>query len=91
MTGFSHPEGLVAAVSAWQRDGFLAAREAYLPWLPLANFESQAGISLSIRKELLRERGVIDSAAVRPPATEMPPSLLPLLREHLRAVERTVG
>lgn len=86
MTGFSHPEGLVAAVTAWKRGGFTAAREAFLPWLPLANFESQAGISLSIRKELLKERGIIDCAAVRSPALPMPPSLLPLLRQHIASV-----
>ena len=91
MTGFSHPEGLVAAVSAWERDGFHAAREAFLPWLPLANFESQAGISLSIRKELLRARGVLDCADVRPPALPMPPTLLPLLREHMAAVAGLKG
>ncbi len=91
MTGFSHPEGLVAALSSWEQGGFRAAREAYLPWLPLANFESQAGISLSIRKELLRERGLLDSAAVRPPALEMPASLLPLLRQHIAAVSATAA
>jgi 4-hydroxy-tetrahydrodipicolinate synthase len=91
MTGFSHPEGLVAAVSAWGRGGFQAAREAFLPWLPLANFESQAGIALSIRKELLRARGVLTCADVRPPALRMPPSLLPLLQEHVVAVAPMAG
>jgi 4-hydroxy-tetrahydrodipicolinate synthase len=84
MTGFSHPEGLAATLRAWDRGGYPAAREAYLRWLPLVNFEAQAGIGLAIRKSSLRERGVFTSAAVRPPAREMPPSLLPLLRAHLR-------
>ena len=86
MTGFSHPEGLVAAVSAWEQGRFSAARAAFMPWLPLVNFESQAGISLSIRKELLRERGIISCSAVRRPALPMPESLLPLLRQHIAAV-----
>jgi 4-hydroxy-tetrahydrodipicolinate synthase len=86
MTGFAHPEGLVATVAAWQTGGFPAAREAFLPWLPLANFEAQPGISLSVRKELLRERGILEWADVRAPAATMPAEMLPLLRQHAAAV-----
>lgn len=88
MTGFSHPEGLADALRAWDAGGYEAAREAYLRWLPLVNFEAQAGIGLAIRKSSLRERGIFTSAAVRPPARAMPPSLIPLLRAHLRQLER---
>jgi 4-hydroxy-tetrahydrodipicolinate synthase len=83
MTGFSCPEGLLAAVRAFTEGGFAAARGAFSPWLPLANFEGQPGVGLAIRKEILRRRGVIAESCVRPPAPAIPSSLLPRLAEHL--------
>ena len=47
MTGFSYPEALIACVRAWQTDGYEAARDALLPYLPLINFEQQARIALT--------------------------------------------
>ncbi|MFR9672954.1 dihydrodipicolinate synthase family protein [Streptomyces sp. TR06-5] len=86
MTGFSCPEGLVACVEAWERSGYAAAREAYLPYLPLVNFEAQAGIGLALRKEAVRQRGLFPDAAVRPPAQPLPVALVPQLARHLAAV-----
>lgn len=83
MTGFSAPEGLRVALDAHRDGGFPAAREAWAPWLPLANFEGQAGIALALRKTLLHRRGVIDDPGVRPPARAMPDSLSALLDQHL--------
>lgn len=87
MTGFSYPEGLVAAVRAWQAGGYDAARQAFLPYLPLVNFEQQAGIALAIRKRCLRERGLFTDGAVRPPAPGLPPALEDQLLRQLSAVE----
>ena len=72
MTGFSHPEGLQAALTAWADGGFRAAREAFAPWLPLVNFEAQPGVGLALRKEVLRRRGIIAESIVRPPAPKLP-------------------
>lgn len=83
MTGFSHPEAIAATVAAHRRDGSAAAREVWAPWLPLANFEGQARIGLAIRKEILRRRGIITDAQVRPPALPLPDALIPLLESHL--------
>lgn len=83
MTGFSCPEGLVACVDAWRDGGYDAAREAYLPYLPLVNFEAQARIGLAIRKEAVRRRELIAESGVRPPAAAMPESLVPQLARHL--------
>jgi 4-hydroxy-tetrahydrodipicolinate synthase len=85
MTGFSHPEGLRATIDAFEAGGFEAARRTWAPWLPLANFEAQQGIALSLRKTLLHRRGVLDSPLVRPPAVTMPDSLSALLDQHLAA------
>jgi 4-hydroxy-tetrahydrodipicolinate synthase len=86
MTGFSHPEGLRATIDAYAAGGFAAAREAWAPWLPLANFEAQAGPALALRKMLMHRRGVLDHPAVRPPAPAMPGHLMPLLEQHLATV-----
>jgi 4-hydroxy-tetrahydrodipicolinate synthase len=86
MTGFSFPEALAATLKAWDDGGYPAARETFLPWLPLVNFEAQVKIGLAIRKASWQERGILTSGAVRPPAPAMPPALLPLLRQHLAQV-----
>jgi 4-hydroxy-tetrahydrodipicolinate synthase len=86
MTGFSHPEGLQAALTAWADGGFRAAREAFAPWLPLVNFEAQPGVGLALRKEVLRRRGLISESVVRPPAPQLPPALADLIDAHLDAV-----
>lgn len=87
MTGFSHPEGLQAALSAFTEGGFPAAREAFAPWLPLANFEGQPDIGLALRKEILRRRGIITDAAVRPPSPTLPPELADRIDAHLAAIK----
>ncbi|XES01433.1 hypothetical protein HEP87_63815 [Streptomyces sp. S1D4-11] len=89
MTGFSYPEGLIACVEAWQVSGYEQARQAWLPYLPLVNFEQQAGIALAIRKECLRQRGLLLDSAVRPPASAMPDVLVEQLKRHLGAVAQS--
>ena len=86
MTGFSHPEGLRQALTAWADGGHRSARDAFAPWLPLVNFEAQPGIGLALRKEILRRRGVIDDARVRPPSPTLPSRLAALIDAHLEAV-----
>jgi 4-hydroxy-tetrahydrodipicolinate synthase len=86
MTGFSFPGALAATLKAWDEGGYPAARETFLPWLPLVNFEAQVTIGLAIRKASWRERGILASGAVRPPAPELAPALLPILRQHLAHV-----
>ncbi|QKV90772.1 dihydrodipicolinate synthase family protein [Streptomyces sp. NA02950] len=85
MTGFSCPEGLIACTRAWHEGGYTAAREAYLPYLPLVNFEAQAGIGLAVRKEAIRRRGLFLEAGVRPPSRTLPEQLVPQLARHLSA------
>lgn len=84
MTGFSYPEALIACVRAWQEDGYQAARDQLLPYLPLINFEQQAKVALAIRKECLRERGLIRDAGVRPPAAGFPEDLRSSMGVHVR-------
>lgn len=86
MTGFSYPEGLIACIDAWMQGGYEAAREAFLPYMPLVNFEQQAKVALGIRKECLRQRGLIMESIVRPPAASMPEALTAQVRRQLGAV-----
>lgn len=86
MTGFSWPEGLLEAVNAWQTDGISALIATWSRWLPLANFESQPGVGLALRKEMLRLRGIFESAAVRPPSPSAPASLTALMHAHIHAL-----
>lgn len=91
MTGFSYPEALVATVRAYDEDGPGGARSAWAPWLPLAVFEQQEGLALGIRKEVLRRRGVLSTAAVRAPAAPFPTVLDGLLAAHLADADRHLG
>lgn len=84
MTGFSVPEGLLACIAAYRTGRFDAARRVWRDYLPLVNFEFQAGIALGLRKHSLVLRGLIRHAAVRPPAPPVPARMLDLLTAHLR-------
>ena len=91
MTGFSFPEGLVACTRAWQDGGFSAAREAFLPYLPLIAFEQQPGIGLAVRKECQLRRGLIAEAGVRPPSPPMPGQLRDQLARQVDALSAGAG
>jgi 4-hydroxy-tetrahydrodipicolinate synthase len=90
MTGFPYPEALRAI-----RDHFVAgrrddARALFYRWLPLIRYESQPGATpgtaVGIRKEILRRRGWIGSALVRPPAPELDAGTHAEIGEILAAV-----
>jgi 4-hydroxy-tetrahydrodipicolinate synthase len=70
MTGFAYPEMLVsvsALFAAGRRD---EAEDLFDVYLPLVRHKQQPGFGLAVRKEILRRRGAIRSAAVRAPGPE---------------------
>lgn len=71
MTGFAYPEMMVDVVAAHARGDRERAHDLFDAYLPLARYEQQAGVGLAVRKHLLRERGVIASAAVRKPGPKL--------------------
>ena len=75
MTGFPYPEVLRDIHAHFVAGRREQARALFYRWLPLIRYESQPGsvpgTSLAIRKEILRRRGWITSACVRPPATAL--------------------
>ena len=90
MTGFPYAEALRAI-----REHFVAgrrdeARALFYRWLPLIRYESQPGATpgtaIGIRKEILRRRGWIASALVRPPAPSLDAATYAELDELLAAV-----
>jgi len=70
-TGFAFPEMLVEVCRLFFAGDAEGAEDLYDAYLPLIRYEQQPGIGLAIRKEVLRRRGVIASAAVRAPGTSM--------------------
>ena len=71
MTGFAHPEMLVsvfALFAAGRRD---EAEDLFDVYLPLVRHEQQPGFGLAVRKEILRRRGALASAALRPPGLKL--------------------
>jgi len=67
MTGFAFPEMLVRVCEMFAADDGKGAEDLFDAYLPLVRYEQQAGIGLAIRKEILRRRGVLNSAATRAP------------------------
>lgn len=67
MTGFAYPEMLVRVCALFRQGRAEEAEDLFDVYLPLLRHEFQYGIGLALRKETLRRRGVIRSAAVRKP------------------------
>jgi len=67
MTGFAVPEMLVRIVRLFRSGSVDEAADVFYRAVPLMRFEFQDGIGMAIRKEVLRRRGALGSAAIRPP------------------------
>ena len=90
MTGFPYPEALRAIREHFVGGRRDEARALFYRWLPLIRYESQPGATpgtaVGIRKEILRRRGWIASALVRPPAPALDAATQTELDELLAAV-----
>jgi 4-hydroxy-tetrahydrodipicolinate synthase len=67
MTGFAFPAILVRIVALFREGRVDQAAEVFYRRVPLMRFEFQEGIGMAIRKEVLRRRGAIAHAGIRPP------------------------
>ncbi|HEX3702905.1 MAG TPA: dihydrodipicolinate synthase family protein, partial [Vicinamibacterales bacterium] len=67
MTGFAFPEILVRIVTLFRAGQVDEAADMFYRSVPLMRFEFQEGIGMAIRKEVLRRRGAIAHAGIRPP------------------------
>jgi 4-hydroxy-tetrahydrodipicolinate synthase len=71
MTGFAYPELLTEVYAAFKKGNREEARKLFYYALPIIRYEAQPGINLAIRKEILKRRGVMKSATLRDPATNL--------------------
>ncbi len=67
MTGFAFPAILVQIVGLFRAGKTDEAADLFYRKVPLMRFEFQEGIGMAIRKEVLRRRGAIGHAGIRPP------------------------
>jgi 4-hydroxy-tetrahydrodipicolinate synthase len=84
MTGFAFPRRLVEIVSRFRAGDVEGAAEVFYRAVPLMRFEFQEGIGMAIRKEILKRRGALAHAAVRPPGGVLDRSTLEALDRVLR-------
>ena len=79
MTGFAFPALLVRVVTLFRAGRIDEAADAFYRTVPLMRFEFQEGIGMAIRKEVLRRRGALTSASIRPPGGTLDPATLAAL------------
>lgn len=91
MTGFAYPEMLVQVCESFFAGRPDEAEDLYDIYLPLVRHEQQPGIGLAIRKEILRRRGAIRSAAVRAPGPRLDADDGRELDELLNRLERRLA
>ena len=88
MTGFAYPEILVDIVSAFRAGDVDRAADVFYRTVPLMRFEFQEGIGMAIRKEVLRRRGALKSAAIRAPGAKLDAATLAALDRVLNWTEK---
>ena len=71
MTGVAYPEMLTDVYQAMKAGNRDVADDLFEVYLPLVRYETQAGVALAWRKEILRRRGAIRSARVRAPGAQL--------------------
>lgn len=71
MTGFAFPDLLAGVWRLFQAGRLDEAEDLFDVYLPLIRHEQQPGIGMALRKEVLRRRGAIRSAAVRAPGPKL--------------------
>lgn len=74
MTGFAYPEMLVRVIELYRSGDLQKANDIFDAYLPLVRHEQQLGAGLAVRKEILRRRGAITSAATRAPGPRLSPN-----------------
>ncbi|HIK89569.1 MAG TPA: dihydrodipicolinate synthase family protein [Dehalococcoidia bacterium] len=91
MTGFAYPEVLVA-IHKYITDGDIErARSIFYKWIPLIRYENSAGISLAIRKEIMKLRGFTITVDVRPPSPPIDDSTRAELEDLMNSMDLDVS
>jgi 4-hydroxy-tetrahydrodipicolinate synthase len=88
MTGFAFPEILIEIVSAFRAGNVDQAADVFYRHVPLMRFEFQEGIGMAIRKEVLRRRGALKSAAIRAPGAKLDSTTIAALDRMMSWIEK---
>jgi len=88
MTGFAYPEILLRIYENFSAGRREISRALFYSALPLIRYEAQPVVSLAIRKEILRRRGLIKSAVLREPAARLDSESLDEIDELVKLVEQ---
>jgi len=91
MTGFAYPEMLVEVCRKFFDGRSDEAEDLFDIYLPLVRHEQQIGVGLAIRKEILRRRGAIRSAAVRAPGPRLDSDDVAELDRLMQRLERRLS
>ena len=91
MTGFAYPEVLVAIHKYIVSGDIERARSIFYKWIPLIRYENSAGISLAIRKEIMKRRGFTTTADVRPPSPPIDDSTRAELEDLMNSMDLSVS
>jgi 4-hydroxy-tetrahydrodipicolinate synthase len=91
MTGFAYPEMLVQVCEKFFAGRADEAEDVFDSYLPLVRHEQQIGVGLAIRKEILRRRGAIASAAVRAPGPRLDRDDIAELEALMQRLERRLA
>jgi 4-hydroxy-tetrahydrodipicolinate synthase len=89
MTGFAFPAILVKIVTLFRAGTIDEAADMFYRKVPLMRFEFQEGIGMAIRKEVLKRRGALATASIRPPGGTLDPTTLTALERVLAWTEST--
>jgi 4-hydroxy-tetrahydrodipicolinate synthase len=84
MTGFAFPAILVETVRLFRAGNIDEAADLFYRKVPLMRFEFQEGIGMAIRKEVLRRRGAIAHAGIRPPGGALDATTMAALDRVMR-------
>ena len=90
MTGFAYPEVLVAIHGYMASGDIERARSIFYKWIPLIRYENSAGISLAVRKEIMKRRGFITTSDVRPPSPPIGDDTREELEDLMNAMDLSV-
>lgn len=91
MTGFAYPEVLVAVHRHVAAGDIERARTVFYSWMPLIRYENSVGIGLAIRKEIMKRRGLLDTASVRPPSPAIDDATRAELDDLMNALDLDVS
>ncbi|NQW21785.1 MAG: dihydrodipicolinate synthase family protein [Chloroflexi bacterium] len=90
MTGFAYPEVLVAVHKYIANGDIERARSIFYKWIPLIRYENSVGIGLAIRKEIMKRRGFITTADIRPPSPPIDDSTRAELDDLMNSLDLNV-